>query len=588
MTHATKAVYRWMLSDYVRVFGFSAKTDEDILYTEEDLIRSYKKIISVDYHQEIVLDCGIKFTALNAGHVLGAAMFFIKAGETKIMYTGDYSLESDRHLLGAERPKETPDILISESTYGTQMHQPRETRETMFTGFIDRVVSRGGRCLIPVFAVGRVQELLLVLEEYWEQNPRLQGIPIYYSSSLAQKCMAIYQTYINSMNENIKEKSFKMNPFIFKHIKSISSKKKEKIQDKGPCVMIASPGMLQSGVSREYLESWCGEKKNGLFIPGYVLDGTLANDALSQPMSITGSDGSVLPFNMAVSYISFSAHVDCGQNTEFIEALQPKTLVLVHGEMNEMRRLQGLLERRRPEESIMEIHTPNNCESVIVQIPKSNKYIALGSITKEIVSGGSLSSAIIIERKFERFIIDSKDMSTFFDIGEQTLLEKLTIKSTASFRLVCYHIQLFYGKKRPIIEDFKISIDDVICKYRMDEKKNIYELIWTGGEEADIIAETFIAAIQHAECSISSVRLSEINVREEEEDKEDNIDIVRRFLIAKFDNVERAENEIVVTENNSDVSIKFTDPMEILPKGELEIKVASSLKNFLPLLDLNL
>ena len=120
-------------------------------------------------------------------------MFMIDIAGVKVLYTGDYSRKNDRHLTGAELPDVKPDILIIESTYGTQTLQPIRDREKRFTDLVHKIVQRGGRCLIPVFALGRAQELLLILDEYWSKNHQLQSYPIYYASSLAKKCMGVYQ-----------------------------------------------------------------------------------------------------------------------------------------------------------------------------------------------------------------------------------------------------------------------------------------------------------------------------------------------------------------------------------------------------------
>jgi len=95
--------------------------------------------------------------------------------------------------MAAELPNVHPDVLIIESTYGTHIHEPREERETRFTTLVQDIVSRGGRCLIPVFALGRAQELMLILDEYWANHPDLHEVPIYYASSLAKRCMTVYQ-----------------------------------------------------------------------------------------------------------------------------------------------------------------------------------------------------------------------------------------------------------------------------------------------------------------------------------------------------------------------------------------------------------
>ena len=113
----------------------------------------------------------------------------------------------------------------------------------IFYPFYDYLVflnSRGGRCLIPVFALGRAQELLLILDEFWAAHPELHEIPIYYASSFAKKCMAVYQTFINAMNEKIRRNISVHNPFVFKHISNL--KGIDHFDDVGPCVILASPG----------------------------------------------------------------------------------------------------------------------------------------------------------------------------------------------------------------------------------------------------------------------------------------------------------------------------------------------------------
>ena len=167
-----------------------------------------------------------------------------------------------------------------------------------FTGTVADIVGRGGRCLIPVFALGRAQELLLILDEYWAAHPDLADVPIYYASSLAKKCMAVYQTFINSMNEKIRSRIGVSNPFVFKHISNL--KGIDHFDDIGPCVILASPGMMQSGLSRELFESWCTDKKNGCIVAGYCVEGTLAKLILSDPQEITAMNGQKLPLNLQV------------------------------------------------------------------------------------------------------------------------------------------------------------------------------------------------------------------------------------------------------------------------------------------------
>jgi cleavage and polyadenylation specificity factor subunit 3 len=178
---------------------------------------SISSIIPVSVHQLITPCPGVTFTPYHAGHVLGACMFMIDIAGHKVLYTGDYSREEDRHLVKAEIPPVHPDVLIVESTYGVQSLEGREEKELRFTNLVHSIIRRGGHVLLPTFALGRAQELLLILDEYWKKHPDLHNVPIYYASSLARKCMAVYQTYIHTMNSNIRSRFARRdNPFVFK------------------------------------------------------------------------------------------------------------------------------------------------------------------------------------------------------------------------------------------------------------------------------------------------------------------------------------------------------------------------------------
>lgn len=339
MTHPTKSIYKLIVTDYIRVSNMGA----DPLFTEQDLKDSMNKIEGINFHQERDHN-GIKFWCYNAGHVLGAAMFMIEIAGIKVLYTGDFSRQEDRHLMAAEIPPMCPDVLIVESTYGVQLHEPRKDRESRFVSTIENIITRGGRCLIPVFALGRAQELLLILDEFWKKRPELSNVPILYASTLGKRCMSIYQTYTNMMNERIRRQAAIANPFIFEHITDLTSF--DDFHDTGPCVVMASPGMLQSGLSRQLFDLWAQNHKNGVVIPGYCVEGTLAKTILNEPDEVEDMEGRKVPLRMSVHYISFSAHSDFAGTSTFIDALSPPNVILVHGEKNEMGRLQIALRSR--------------------------------------------------------------------------------------------------------------------------------------------------------------------------------------------------------------------------------------------------
>jgi cleavage and polyadenylation specificity factor subunit 3 len=510
MTHPTKAIYKWLLSDYVKVSNVSS---EEMLYTEHDLQKSFEKIEAVDYHQEVEID-GIKVTSYNAGHVLGAAMFLIEIAGVKVLYTGDYSREEDRHLKAAEKPDTKLDVLICESTYGVQCHQSRIEREHRFTSLVREIVTRGGRCLIPVFALGRAQELLLILDEYWQAHPELHKIPIYYASSLAKKCMAVYQTYINMMNERIRRQISINNPFIFKHISNLKSI--DHFDDVGPCVMMASPGMLQNGLSRELFELWCPNKNNGVIIPGYCVEGTLAKHILSDPQEISALSGAIIPLRMSVSYISFSAHVDFAQNSQFIDLVNAPNLILVHGDSNEMSRLKGALAHKYDEikDRIQNIFTPRNCEKVELEFRGEKIAKIIGAAAKSTLSGedvgqsiesGRLISGILVGKDFEYQIMDANDLKEYSHLNRASILQRQMVKCHASLSLIEYHLVQLFGRSQVQRAKNSILLYDSI-QIEVQEDAWSVSIEWAGNFVNDMIVDSLLAVLMNVATSKASVK----------------------------------------------------------------------------------
>jgi cleavage and polyadenylation specificity factor subunit 3 len=357
MTHPTKAIYKWLISDSVRVgnMASSSETSSKIqMYNEQDHLNTFPMIEAIDFFSTHTI-AGIRITPYPAGHVLGAAMFQIEIAGLKILFTGDYSREEDRHLVSASVPKDVKvDVLITESTFGISTHTPRLQKETQLMKAITDVLNRGGRALLPVFALGRAQELLLILDEYWTKHPEYQKIPIYYNSGLARKCMLVYKTYISAMNDNIKRLfrerlaeaettggGGKAGPWDFSFVRSLKSI--DRFDDMNGCVMLASPGMMQSGMSRELLERWAPDPRNGVIITGYSVEGTMAKHIIKEPDQFAGisksaparrpgqKDGEQVMVNRrcSVQEFSFAAHVDGKENMEFVQEVNAPVVVSV-------------------------------------------------------------------------------------------------------------------------------------------------------------------------------------------------------------------------------------------------------------------
>lgn len=497
MTHATKAIYRWMLSDYIKVSNIAT---EQMLYTEADLEASMEKIETINFHEERDV-MGVRFWAYNAGHVLGAAMFMIEIAGVKILYTGDFSRQEDRHLMAAEIPNMKPDILITESTYGTHIHEKREDRENRFTSLVAKIVQGGGRCLIPVFALGRAQELLLILDEFWSQNPDLQEIPIYYASSLAKKCMAVYQTYIFGMNDKIRRQIAVNNPFVFKHISNL--KGIDHFDDIGPSVVMASPGMMQSGLSRELFESWCSDPKNGVIIAGYCVEGTLAKTILSEPEDIVTMSGQKLPLNMSVDYISFSAHTDYQQTSEFIRLLKPQHVILVHGEQNEMNRLKSALQREyesQPDANI-KFYNPRNTHTVELYFKGEKTAKVMGKLAAKKAENGDAVSGILVKRDFKYHIVDASDINKYTDMSMSTVTQRQSLAFSGS----PVNLKLLLERLGGNVTDEVVDSDKKFHKYKVFDSVEvtfdgkIVILEWVANPINDMFADTVLASLLQTE-----------------------------------------------------------------------------------------
>lgn len=487
MTHPTRAIFRWLLNDYVRVSNASSKND---LFTEKELAQCYDKIIPIDYGQEIKLK-SIIFTAYNAGHVLGAAMFLVRNEDVSLLYTGDYSREEDRHLRAAQIPLARIDVLVSESTYGVQCHQSKEERESRFTSEVSEIVRRGGKCLLPVFALGRAQELLLILDEYWESCRDLQGIPIYYASALAKRCMAVYQTYLNMMNDKIQRMAEISNPFHFKHVQSI--KNVEAYEDRGPCVMMASPGMLQNGLSRDLFEMWCGDRRNGCIIPGYCVEGTLAKELLCDPEEILSLKGHRLAVKASINYISFSAHVDFIQNAEFIEECKTPEVVLVHGEGSEMGRLRSaLIHRSEVKGGSISVHTPRNGEWVEIQGPGHLTGRYIGS---EIPS--EIEGVVHIAEDGNVSVVQKTDLFKL-DMSEIKMQEIIRVQGMP-FSLFTANASQILPHSSIVVEKDRVEIEGVVIT---DGGGHSLVLQWESSFERDAIANCLIMAITSTDGAI--------------------------------------------------------------------------------------
>ncbi|AEO61408.1 hypothetical protein MYCTH_2311535 [Thermothelomyces thermophilus ATCC 42464] len=578
MTHPTKAIYKWLIQDSVRVGNTSSNPTTQLVYTEQDHLNTFPMIEAIDYHTTHTIS-SIRITPYPAGHVLGAAMFLIEIAGLNILFTGDYSREQDRHLVSAEVPKGVKiDVLITESTYGIASHVPRLEREQALMKSITSVLNRGGRVLMPVFALGRAQELLLILDEYWAKHKEYQKYPIYYASNLARKCMLVYQTYVGAMNDNIKrlfrermaeaeasgDGAGKGGPWDFKFIRSLKSI--DRFEDVGGCVMLASPGMLQNGVSRELLERWAPSEKNGVIITGYSVEGTMAKHIMQEPEQIQavmtrssaggrrgpGGDAEkvMIPRRCTVQEFSFAAHVDGTENREFIEEVGAPVVILVHGEVHNMMRLKSkLLSLNANKTNKVKVYSPRNCEELRIpfKTDKTAKVVGkLASIPQPMKMPKAeseeprLITGVLVQNDFKMSLMAPEDLREYAGLTTTTIACKQRLRlSAAGIDLIKWGLEGTFGSIEELPEakqqpkssangdgpsngdtkmedaDEEFPIDEVVAAYLVMGCVTVryrtsgeVELEWEGNMLNDGIADAVMAVLLGIESSPAAVKRS--------------------------------------------------------------------------------
>lgn len=505
----------------------------------------------IDFHQTVEVN-GIRFWCYTAGHVLGAAMFMVDIAGVRVLYTGDYSREEDRHLRAAETPQFSPDVCIIESTYGVQHHQPRNIREKRFTDIIHNTISQGGRVLIPAFALGRAQELLLILDEYWSNHPELQSIPIYYASPLAKRCLSVYETYTLSMNDRIR--NAKSNPFIFKHISPL--KGMENFKDVGPSVVMASPGGLQSGLSRQLFDMWCSDKKNSCVIPGYVVEGTLAKTIINEPKEVTLMNGLTTPLNMQVHYISFSAHADSAQTSAFLEELRPPNIILVHGEANEMGRLKQKLVTQFADRNT-KILTPKNCQSVEMYFNSQKMAKAIGKLAEKTPEAGETVSGLLVKKGFSYQIMAPDDLHVFSQLATANITQRITIPFSSSFSVIKHRLKKIYDSVESSMDEESnvptLRVHDRVTVKHESEKH--VSLHWVSNPISDMVSDSVVALILSINREVPKVVVEPEDATKTEEDNETRVEkVIHALLVSLFGDVKLGENGKLVINVDGNVA----------------------------------
>uniref|UniRef100_A0A8C5Q8V2 Integrator complex subunit 11 n=1 Tax=Leptobrachium leishanense TaxID=445787 RepID=A0A8C5Q8V2_9ANUR len=373
MTHPTKAICPILLEDYRKITV--DKKGETNFFTSQMIKDCMKKVVAVNLHQTVQVDDDLEIKAYYAGHVLGAAMFQIKVGSESVVYTGDYNMTPDRHLGAAWIDRCRPDLLITESTYATTIRDSKRCRERDFLKKVHDAVEKGGKVLIPVFALGRAQELCILLETFWERM-NLKA-PIYFSTGLTEKANHYYKLFITWTNQKIRKTFVQRNMFEFKHIKAFD---RTFADNPGPMVVFATPGMLHAGQSLQIFRKWAGNEKNMVIMPGYCVQGTVGHKILNGQRKLEMEGRQTLEVKMQVEYMSFSAHADAKGIMQLIRQAEPANVLLVHGEAKKMEFLNHKIEQ----EFKISCYMPCNGETVSIPTnPNIPVDISLSLLKKE-------------------------------------------------------------------------------------------------------------------------------------------------------------------------------------------------------------
>lgn len=308
-------------------------------FTREDVHRTVKHFAQMDYKQPIAIGRakgGAKITVVgyDAGHVPGSMMTFMDLGgegygksKTKsgrchnILYTGDFNTSSTRLLAHADTELPEIDTLIMECTYAKRDHPDREEEEKRLVRLVEATIDDGGIALISNFALGRTQEILLVLNKYGIDYP-------VYMDGMARKATTIINSYPRLMRDPTElDKALRK-------VRYVNNEQERKRALKAPCAVLTTSGMLNGGPVVWYIKKLYGDPGNALILTGFQVDGSAGRTLLDTGRFILEEEREKLNLRMRmqVSRMDFSSHCGRSQLLAFVEHVRPRRIFCVHGD----------------------------------------------------------------------------------------------------------------------------------------------------------------------------------------------------------------------------------------------------------------
>ncbi len=339
ITQPTRDLMALLLLDYIEV---SAREGKKIPYKSAMIRDAIRHTIPLKYGEVTDISPDVKLTFYNAGHILGSAIAYFHMGNGygshNIVFTGDIKYERTFLFDPAFNAFPRPDTLVIESTYGGPNDQQPSRREAErnLKDEIERTIKRGGKVIIPAFAVGRSQEVMIALE-----GMQLD-VPVYLDGMIWE-ATSVHTAYPEYLNRSLKNSIFQgENPFlsdIFVQVDD-ADKRKEVIEEKESSIILATSGMLNGGPVLEYLKELAADEKNTLIFVGYQAEGTLGRRIQKGWNEIQLSDAGKMrniKIGMDIRTVDgFSGHSDRNQLIEFVRGIRPlpSKVICMHGENN--------------------------------------------------------------------------------------------------------------------------------------------------------------------------------------------------------------------------------------------------------------
>jgi putative mRNA 3-end processing factor len=302
-----------MYADAIKLSGYY------LPYTLDEVRETMSSAIPLTYGEPVEIGRDAVVTAYNAGHIPGSAMAVVEVEGRVVVFTGDFNTVDTNMLRGADvyNLPRRPDVVIMEATYASTDHPPRERLEEEFTRSVKEVLEGGGSVLIPSFALGRAQEILLTLVKHG-----VDSYPIYVDG-LARQINQIVGRYPHLLRD----------PGLYKKALEISIEVPNTYVRKGameePSVIITPAGMLKGGAALFYFKKLAQNRKNGIFLPSFQAPNTPGFQILSKGYAVV--DSSTVKVEARLEWFDFSAHAGRREIEAFIKRFAPETkIILVH------------------------------------------------------------------------------------------------------------------------------------------------------------------------------------------------------------------------------------------------------------------